>query len=97
MADRVTPTYGFLGGVNASMPLAACDVMYDMTVESPYDEWEDEGGEAPTSPGDYRMLISALRWGGNATNLADYETWLGPVLRVIDSSLKNGGLPTLTL
>ncbi len=45
------------------MPFAAYDVMYDMTVESPYDEWEDEGGAAPTSPGDYRMLISALRLG----------------------------------
>ena len=31
--------------------------------------------------GDYRPLLRVLRYGGNGTNPADYESWLGPVIR----------------
>ncbi|EHK46944.1 hypothetical protein TRIATDRAFT_91009 [Trichoderma atroviride IMI 206040] len=32
--------------------------------------------------GDYRPLFRALKWNGDETNPADYQSWLGPVLRL---------------
>jgi hypothetical protein len=32
--------------------------------------------------GDYRPLLRVMRWGGNWENPDDFESWLGPVLRV---------------
>ncbi|ROW05714.1 hypothetical protein VMCG_05172 [Cytospora schulzeri] len=85
MEDGVTPTYG-VQGTNPGMPEAGLIDFPEMTVISNSDDWEDEGGEAPTAVGDYRLLLSALKWGGNATNWPeDWETWLSPVLRIIDT------------
>lgn len=85
MEDGVTPTYG-VQGTNPGQPAAGLIDFPEMTVISNSDDWEDEGGEAPTAVGDYRLLLSVLKWGGNATNWpADWETWLSPVLRIIDS------------
>jgi hypothetical protein len=33
--------------------------------------------------GDYRPLIRVLRYGGNGSDPADYESWLGPIIRAI--------------
>ncbi|KUI68302.1 Minor extracellular protease vpr [Cytospora mali] len=85
MEDGVTPTYG-LQGDNPGEPYADLIDFPEMTVISDSDEWDDEGGEAPTDIGDYRLLLSVLKWGGNVTNWPeDWETWLSPVLRIIDS------------
>lgn len=85
MEDGVTPTYG-VQGTNPGEPAAGLIDFPEMTVISNSDDWDDEGGEAPTAVGDYRLLLSVLRWGGNATNWPeDWETWLSPVLRIIDT------------
>lgn len=97
MEDGVTPTYGLIGGANPWMPYLGFISWFDLTVTSPNDEWEDDGGVARTEVGDYRVLLSVLKWGGNITNFpADWETWLGPVIRVIDEGLSNGGVPVGT-
>ncbi|KAH8892938.1 subtilisin-like protein, partial [Thozetella sp. PMI_491] len=38
-------------------------------------------GISKLSPGDYRFLISILKWGGNTQNLDDWVTWLSPIFR----------------
>ncbi|KLU84816.1 hypothetical protein MAPG_03852 [Magnaporthiopsis poae ATCC 64411] len=35
-------------------------------------------------PGDYRWLLSVLRWGGDKALLQDWETWLSGVIRLVD-------------
>lgn len=85
MEDGITPTYGVIGGVNPSMPIEVLIDWGDCTVIVNNDDYEDEGGVAPTNPGDYRILISALRWRGNVTDLSDWESWLSPIIRVIDT------------
>lgn len=93
MEDGVTPTYG-LRGANPGRPVAGLIDFEDMRVVADTDEWDDEGGEAPTAVGDYRILLSALKWGGNVTNWPeDWETWLSPILRVVDGGLTNYGVP----
>lgn len=42
-----------------------------------------DGGKWAVGRGDYRWLVSALRWGGVSGNLGDYDTWLGPVVRFV--------------
>jgi len=93
MEDAITPTYGLIGGSNPYRPIDILIPWLDCTVTSPDDEWEDSGGVAPTSVGDYRILVSALRWGGALRNLSDWESWLSPVIRVKDGGLPNYGLP----
>ncbi|TVY93472.1 Minor extracellular protease [Lachnellula willkommii] len=42
-----------------------------------------DGGKWAVGNGDYRWLVSALRWGGVSGVLGDYDTWLGPVVRFV--------------
>ena len=42
-----------------------------------------DGGKWAVGNGDYRWLVSALRWGGTSGELGDYDTWLGPVIRFV--------------
>ncbi|TVY44593.1 Minor extracellular protease [Lachnellula occidentalis] len=42
-----------------------------------------DGGNWAVGNGDYRWLVSALRWGGVSGVLGDYDTWLGPVVRFV--------------
>jgi subtilisin family serine protease len=44
----------------------------------------DDGGVYALGPGDYRWLASVLRWGGEPGLAGSWETWLGPVVRVVD-------------
>jgi hypothetical protein len=76
--DRVTPTYGLLDSGTPWRPVAG------------YPPWNDLDTAAI---GDYRIMVSELRWGGNKTVNADWETWLSPIIRVTDSTLPNNGLP----
>lgn len=49
------------------------------------DTADDDGNlQLPTSLGDYRMLLSVQRWGGDWYNMTDYQTWSGPVIRLSD-------------
>ena len=93
LPDGVTPTYGLIGGYLPYRPAMIFLDWENLAVISPNEAFEDSGGLAPTSVGDYRMLISVLKWGGNFTDLNDWETWLSPVIRVIDGGLANYGLP----
>ncbi|KAI0123419.1 peptidase S8/S53 domain-containing protein [Xylariales sp. AK1849] len=34
--------------------------------------------------GDYRWLVSVLRWGGDDDLLQDHDTWLGPIIRIVE-------------
>ena len=43
--------------------------------------WDEHMREVNFTSGDYRPLLRSLRWGGNATDADDYESWLGPVIR----------------
>ena len=36
--------------------------------------------------GDYRWFASVLRWGGDPTKQEDYDTWLGPIIRFVNST-----------
>lgn len=51
--------------------------------------WEDnlimtDQGEAFVAPvGDYRMLISAVRWNMDESKRESWETWLSPIVRYI--------------
>ncbi|KAK6957106.1 hypothetical protein Daesc_002391 [Daldinia eschscholtzii] len=40
--------------------------------------------EYSPGPGDYRWLVSVLRWGGDLDKLEDHETWLSAVIRFVD-------------
>ncbi|KAL8341889.1 hypothetical protein RB601_005296 [Gaeumannomyces tritici] len=45
------------------------------------------GGDRRTTrlgPGDYRWLVSVLRWGGDKDLLEDWETWLSGVIRLVN-------------
>jgi subtilisin family serine protease len=42
----------------------------------------DDGNQYALPVGDYRVLASVLRWGGNPSLQASWETWLSPVLRM---------------
>lgn len=44
----------------------------------------DAGATVVLGAGDYRFLLSILRWGGEAGISQDWETWLGPVIRMVD-------------
>lgn len=44
------------------------------------------GTQYLVGPGDYRWYASVLKWGGTSGNQEDYETWLGPVVRWVESS-----------
>lgn len=93
LQDGVTPTYGLIGGYLPYRPAMILLDWENLAVISPNDAFEDSGGLAPTSVGDYRVLVSVLKWGGNFTDLTDWETWLSPIIRVIDGGLPNYGLP----
>jgi len=43
------------------------------------------GSTVAVGNGDYRWFASVLRWGGTSGVQADYDTWLGPVIRFVDS------------
>lgn len=93
MEDGTTPTYGVQGS-NPGLPVAGLIDFPDMDVIADTDEFEDEGGEAPTVVGDYRFLLSVLKWGGLVENWpGDWETWLSPRMRVVDGGLTNYGMP----
>lgn len=96
MEDGTTPTYG-LQGSNPGMPVAGVIDFEDMDVIANTDEFEDEGGDAKTVVGDYRFLVSVLRWGGLVENWpGDWETWLSPRMRIVDGGLVNYGMPVGT-
>ncbi|CAN8105279.1 unnamed protein product [Discula destructiva] len=96
MEDGTTPTYG-LQGSNPGKPIAGLIDFEDMDVIADTDEFEDEGGEAPTVVGDYRFLVSVLKWGGLVENWpGDWETWLSPRMRIVDGGLTNYGMPAGT-
>lgn len=96
MEDGTTPTYG-LQGSNPGKPVAGMIDFADMDVIADTEEFEDEGGEASTVVGDYRFLVSVLRWGGLVENWpGDWETWLSPRMRIVDGGLPNYGMPVGT-
>lgn len=96
MEDGTTPTYGVQGS-NPGRPVAGLIDFEDMDVIANSDEFEDDGGEAPTVVGDYRFLLSVLKWGGLVENWPeDWETWLSPRMRVVDGGLTNYGMPSGT-
>jgi hypothetical protein len=45
---------------------------------------DDKGVTITLAPGDYQWYVSVLRWGGEVGRLEDYDTWLGPILRLVD-------------
>ncbi|KAL6905046.1 peptidase S8/S53 domain-containing protein [Trichoderma evansii] len=45
---------------------------------------DDSGANITLGSGDYRWFLSVLRLGGDATQIEDYDTWLGPVVRLLD-------------
>ncbi|KAK6450359.1 hypothetical protein FP744_10006609 [Trichoderma asperellum] len=45
---------------------------------------DDSGAKLRLGSGDYRWFFSILRLGGDATRIEDYDTWLGPVVRLLD-------------
>ncbi|RFU73816.1 subtilisin-like protease [Trichoderma arundinaceum] len=45
---------------------------------------DNDGINITLSSGDYRWIFSVLRWGGNATLFEDYDTWLGPIVRLLN-------------
>lgn len=42
-----------------------------------------DGKQWAVGDGDYRWLVSVLRWGGVSGVKGDYDTWLGPVVRFV--------------
>ncbi|KAM0485392.1 hypothetical protein ACHAPX_001378 [Trichoderma viride] len=45
---------------------------------------DDSGANVTLGNGDYRWFFSILRLGGDATLIEDYDTWLGPIVRLLD-------------
>ncbi|KAH8893452.1 subtilisin-like protein [Thozetella sp. PMI_491] len=45
------------------------------------------GQKYQLGPGDYRWLVSVLRWGGDKHVFKDYDTWLGPVIRLTNGTV----------
>ncbi|KAL7969606.1 peptidase S8/S53 domain-containing protein [Trichoderma sp. SZMC 28014] len=45
---------------------------------------DDSGASVTLGSGDYRWFFSILRLGGDATLIDDYDTWLGPIVRLLD-------------
>ncbi|PON28188.1 peptidase [Trichoderma gamsii] len=45
---------------------------------------DDSGANVTLGSGDYRWFFSILRLGGDATLIEDYDTWLGPIVRLLD-------------
>ncbi|KAL7928198.1 subtilisin-like protein [Trichoderma chlorosporum] len=45
---------------------------------------EDSGVNVTLGAGDYRWFFSVLRWGGDGTQSEDYDTYLGPIVRLLD-------------
>ncbi|KAL7949235.1 subtilisin-like protein [Trichoderma barbatum] len=45
---------------------------------------DDSGRNITLGSGDYRWFFSVLRWGGDATLPEDYDTYLGPIVRLLD-------------
>ena len=46
---------------------------------------DDEGTQVDATPGDYRLLLRVLRYGGDLAKPEDYQSWLGPVIRIIEN------------
>ncbi|KAI1856563.1 hypothetical protein JX265_011522 [Neoarthrinium moseri] len=58
--------------------------------------WPSGTGVTATAPdgtvyspgvGDYRWFVSVLRWGGDENVLEDHDTWLGPIVRLVDGAV----------
>ncbi|EHK25873.1 uncharacterized protein TRIVIDRAFT_189569 [Trichoderma virens Gv29-8] len=45
---------------------------------------DDSGVNVTLGSGDYRWFFSVLRWGGDATQSGDYDTYLGPIIRLLN-------------
>ena len=56
-------------------------VSFDLCVLQDSEPVVEQVFETQGLAGDYRPLLRSLRWGGNATDADDYESWLGPVIR----------------
>lgn len=46
---------------------------------------DGEGSTMKATSGDYRFLLRVLRLGGNNIKADDYMSWLGPVIRIVES------------
>ncbi|KAL6828826.1 subtilisin-like protein [Trichoderma sp. SZMC 28015] len=44
----------------------------------------DSGANVTLGSGDYRWFFSVLKWGGDETLPGDYDTYLGPIVRLLD-------------
>jgi hypothetical protein len=45
---------------------------------------DDSGAKVTLGPGDYKWYVSVLRWGGDQTVQNDYDSWLGPIIRLVE-------------
>lgn len=61
----------------------------------PYKDWvawygrfayDEEGNGHPLHDGDYRALVSVLRWGGDPEKRESWQTYLSPVIRWINTA-----------
>ena len=77
------PSYGNIYNLNPTANIEyAADPQSTIVTNLPWSGSvaADGGSTLQLGSGDYRLLISVLRWGGNDSVTADYETWLGPIM-----------------
>lgn len=76
------PSFGTLVRTDASTwkwPASYQNTLYDTVVTA------DDGSSFTIGNGDVRLYVSVLRAGGTSGVQADYETWLGPIIRFVDA------------
>lgn len=69
--------FGFFSEINANQRPSGFLYYLDSQILSFGEEFL---GELPL--GDYRALLRVLKWGGDYTKEADFESWLSPVIRL---------------
>lgn len=71
------PTYGIIDRGDLSYALYNTNATY----------WNlfltnEDGSTYPTKSGDYRVLVRVLKYNADPKGAANYESWLGPIIRI---------------
>lgn len=74
-----TPTYGTIREYTLTNNQGSSSTSFFYIYSSP--TLSNNNVTYNITSGDYRPLARALKWNGNETNPADYESYLGPVIR----------------
>ncbi|RFU27661.1 hypothetical protein B7463_g8655, partial [Scytalidium lignicola] len=72
-----TPTYGISDEFFDALPNKAWDAWFGQGVST------DQGRYTTVGDGDYRILVSILKWGGDESQRESWQTWLSPAIRYV--------------